>query len=574
MRQTSYVGYTISEKGIQANPERIKPIMEFPPPHNVKAVRRFIGMAGWYRHFIQNFASEMAPITELLKKENIPFVWSTKADVAFHKIKQILMSLPVLSTPDFSQMFTIQSDASDSGVGAVLTQNINDEEKVIAYFSAKLTKTQKNYAATERECLAVILAVEKFRPYIDGCHFTVITDCSSLLCLQNMREPTSRLARWALRLQAYDFKLLHRKGKHNVVPDALSRMFVNAIELSKFINTTDKKYLKLAENIKEKGTAESTYKYENDLIYKSTGSRHGNVWKILVPTDMVNDVITDGHDDILSGHGGYWKTLERIKNSYFWHKMNIDIAEYVRKCQVCQSVKQTNESQIDEMGGFRDAKYPWRHIACDFIGPLPRSRLGNSWILTVVDGFSKYVNVFPLKTATSELLIDRLINNVFLKFGVLQQITCDNGTQFHSAKFTNALSKYNITPQYTARYHPQANYSESVNKVINNAINIEEKLHDKWDVNLNEIICAINSSAHTQTKKSPYEILYAAPMVVDGQMHQLFADANERTQKDTDGKFPVLWNEVRDALRKAHENAAKGYNLRARHIEYKAGDNV
>lgn len=158
MKQTSYVGYIISEEGIQVNPDRMKPIMEFPIPKNLKAVRRFLGMTGWYRRFIPNFSDETKAITDLLKQNQgtVPFRWTQEANESFENLKTILTRPPILTPPDFSQHFTIQCDASDTGVGAVLTQ--------------------KNYSATEKECLAVILAIKRFRPYVDGIHFTVTPD--------------------------------------------------------------------------------------------------------------------------------------------------------------------------------------------------------------------------------------------------------------------------------------------------------------------------------------------------------------------------------------------------------------
>lgn len=136
-------------------------------------------------------------------------------------MKRILISDPILANPNYDQPFVIQTDASNQGVGAVLLQGKDETERVISYFSRKLSATEQKYQTTERECLAVINAIEKFRPYIEGVRFTIITDHASLQWLQNLRDPAGRLGRWALRLQAYDYELLHRKGRLIVVPDAL-----------------------------------------------------------------------------------------------------------------------------------------------------------------------------------------------------------------------------------------------------------------------------------------------------------------------------------------------------------------
>lgn len=165
----------------------------------------------------------MAPITSLLKKNIKKLEWSVEAGEALEKVKAALTSAPILANPDYSRPFTIQSDASDTGIGAILVQGEGDDEKVIAYFSQKLSSAQRKYQTTERECLAVISAIEKFRPYIEGAKFKVITDHASLLWLRNLKDPSGRLGRWALRLQPYDFELQHRKGRFMTVADALSR---------------------------------------------------------------------------------------------------------------------------------------------------------------------------------------------------------------------------------------------------------------------------------------------------------------------------------------------------------------
>lgn len=223
MRSLKYLGYIVDENGIKPDPEKVSAIEEYPVPKTVKDVRRLIGLTGWYRRFIPDFASISAPITALIQKNCAKIVWTAEAQEALIRIKVALTSAPILANPNYDLPFIIQTDASDAGMGAVLVQGEGKEERVIAYWSQKLSSAQRKYQTTERECLAVILAVEKFRPYIEGAKFTVITDHASLLWLRNLKDPTGRLGRWALRLQPYDFMLKHRKGKFMVVADALSR---------------------------------------------------------------------------------------------------------------------------------------------------------------------------------------------------------------------------------------------------------------------------------------------------------------------------------------------------------------
>lgn len=221
-KELRYLGYVVDEKGLRVDPEKVSAILELPVPRSVKEVRQFCGTASWYRRFISDFASRLYPLTSMLRK-NKHFKWTEEAQKAFDDIRQSLVQAPILSWPDFSKQFTISCDASNVGIGAVLSQSSDFGEKVIAYASRTLGKTEQKFSTTERECLAVIWSIEKFRPYVEGTHFEVITDHHSLLWLHNLRDPQGRLARWSLRLQPFDFTLIHRKGKEHVVPDLLSR---------------------------------------------------------------------------------------------------------------------------------------------------------------------------------------------------------------------------------------------------------------------------------------------------------------------------------------------------------------
>lgn len=205
----------------------------------------------------------------MLKKEKTKFEWTEAAEAAFQNVKLALVTAPVLTTPDYTRPFLLQTDASDVGIGAVLTQEIDGEERVVAYMSMKLTATQQRYHVTERECLAVLMSIERFRPYIEGVHFTVMTDHASLLWLKNLKDPTGRLARWALRLQGHNFTLIHRKGTLNVVPDALSRAVCTLEATNEWTTTTsDPWYNGLIDAADEHGCIGRNYRIEGDVLYR------------------------------------------------------------------------------------------------------------------------------------------------------------------------------------------------------------------------------------------------------------------------------------------------------------------
>lgn len=576
MKRLKYLGHVIDEEGIRPDPEKVAPIKNYPPPNDVKGVRRFIGLAGWYRRFIPNFSALASPITDLIRAKTKIFVWTEEAQIAFEKIKVALASSPILATPVFTQPFVIQTDASDVGIGGVLTQNIEGMEKVIAYMSMKLTRQQQKYHVTERECLAVLVAIEKFRPYIEGIRFTVLTDHASLLWLQNLKDPNGRLARWALRMQAFDFELKHRKGKLNVVPDAMSRAVnVDLLKVARNFATTDPWYRKIRESVNERRTAKVGYRLEDDNLFYfvKKGKNIAQIgWKVCVPQEFREEIISKNHDSVTAAHGGIFRTLCRIRETYFWPKMDKEVTDYVNKCMVCKETKATNVNQNAPMGEYRDPKEPFRMLALDYMGPLPTSKKGNRFILVVIDVFSKFVFIKPLRQQSAKLTMDYLKNEVFLRYGVPEIIISDNGPQFRSEAFKAFLESFKVKPWLTAYYHPQANPTEAANKTIVTAIRAymsDEAPHDTWDEKIAEITYALNSSTHSSTKAPPNVIVFGKRLPEEGDQHE----GGEHDQI-SQSRIKEMREKVAGYLRAAYESNKLRYDLRSRNIAYVPGDIV
>lgn len=392
-KRLKYLGVILDEEGINMDKSRIEAVANFPIPKCVKDIQRIMGMASWYRRFIENFSEISAPITELLKK-NTKFEWNVEREKAFNKIIVALTTAPVLANPDYTFPFEIQADACKQSCGAVLVQYHDGSERVVAYMSQKFTQTQKRYHVTELECLAVILAIEKFRPYVEGSQFRVITDHHSLLWLKNLKDPNGRLARWALRLQAYDFTLVHRKGNQHIVPDALSRG-VNVIDVSDFESSTDKWYENLKNLALNEPQNHDNLKVMNGILYISNSKREDCenpecLWRVCVPKEKRLDVIRANHDDETSCHLGRFKTTSKIRDRFYWPAMNQAIAEYIRNCEVCKITKAKNQILTPPAGKFIEAIRPWRVVATDICGPFVPSRSGNRFLLVAVDVFSKF----------------------------------------------------------------------------------------------------------------------------------------------------------------------------------------
>ena len=222
-KDVEFLGHIITPSGIKPNPSKLKAIEKFPIPKTPKEIKSFLGLVGYYRRFISNFSKIVSPLTKCLKKGSKLNFNDPEYIYAFNHCKEILMNAPVLAYPDFSKKFKLTTDASNVAVGAVLSQS----DRPIAYHSRTLNSAERNYSTIEKELLAILDSVKRFRPYLYGKKFTIETDHKPLAWLYKIKEPNSRLIRWRLKLEEFDFEVIYKKGKDNVVADALSRIEIN-----------------------------------------------------------------------------------------------------------------------------------------------------------------------------------------------------------------------------------------------------------------------------------------------------------------------------------------------------------
>lgn len=337
-KELPFLGHVITPKGIRPNPDRITAIINFEVPKTVRQIRRFLGMTNYYRRFIADFSGVTAPISDLLKGKPRKIQWTEKANEAFNHLKKLMISAPILTNPNFNEEFSLQTDASDLAVAGILTQIQEGSERVIGYFSQKLTASQQRYHATEKEALAAILSIDHFRGYLEGSHFKLITDSSALTYIMTTKWKTSsRLSRWSLALQQHDITIIHRKGKDNIVPDALSRS-ISAMSAS----TRSSWFVNLREKIIKNPDKFPDFKIENGQIWKfvSTPMVPGDSrfeWKQIPPPEKKKDILLKEHDQAL--HMGFEKTLAKIKLRFYWPRMAQEVKQYIQKCKIQKNAK-------------------------------------------------------------------------------------------------------------------------------------------------------------------------------------------------------------------------------------------
>lgn len=592
MREIEYLGYIVGNGCLKTNPEKVRAIAEFPQPRTIRQLRRFLGLTGWYQRFINNYSSECAPLTDL-KGSAEKFQWNDEAQAAFVNLKSKLMSAPVLSHPDFTRPFIIQCDASATGVGGVLCQIGSDgEEHPIAFMSKKLNGAQKNYSVTELECYAAVLSIKKFRPYVEGMQFKVLTDHASLKWLMNQKDLSGRLARWSLKLQCYNFSIEHRKGSTNIVPDALSRAFIDELETQALeidLNAGEFKsdeYLELLERVKANGDRLPDLSVVEEKVYiRTEPNRSQDVsdrtcWKLWVPSELTRGLIAKAHDPPLAAHGGTVKTIDRLKRWFYWPAMSVQVRNFVSSCVTCKETKAPNVTLRPLMGQQVEVEAPWQRLYIDLLGPYPRSKSGNVSLLIVLDQFSKFVLLKPIRKADALTIVRFLESDVFQMFGVPEAILTDNGVQFLSKEFKSLVDTNGVSHMRTATHSPQANASERVNRSILAAIRAYVGDNQQnWDVHVGAIASALRNSVHESIGYSPHFVVFGRQQIQHGSAYALLKNLNGLPMTDTVALPPhdfqdVLRQQIQDRLHRAHNKHEATYNTRSKFVSYVPGQEV
>ncbi|GJR38461.1 reverse transcriptase domain-containing protein [Tanacetum coccineum] len=363
------LGHKISKNGLEVDRAKVEVIAKLPYPTTVKGVRSFLGHAGFYRRFIQDFSKIARPMTHLLEKET-PFVFSDECKQAFNDLRKKLIESPILVVPNWDYDFEIMCDASDFALGAVLGQRKDKHFHPIHYASKTMTGAQLHYTTTEKEMLAVVYALEKFRPYLVLSRTIVYTDHSAIKYLMAKQDAKSRLLRWILLLQEFNIEIRDKKGAENVAADHLSRLEnPHKNELEK-------------QHITESFPLESLGRFES-------------VKEINVNENVINE-------------------NEKVVENVVLNNVNIVLQQNLSKDEMPQNAVQVCE--IFDLWGI------------DFMGPFPSSR-GNKYILVAVDYLSKWVEAKALPTNDARVVC-KFLKNLFARFGTPRAIISDRGTHF------------------------------------------------------------------------------------------------------------------------------------------------
>jgi hypothetical protein len=467
----TYLGHIISRQGIRPDPAKVRVLAELKPPQDLNELRAFLGLVGWFRPVINGLSTIAEPLTALTRKD-VPFSWSQPCQRAFEALRTVLTKEPtVLSYPDPNLPFIVTTDASNVGLGAMLSQVTEGIERPVAFVSRTLTPAEKNYSTTEREALAVIWAIKKWRSYLYLTEFQVRTDHRALSWIRTFKDPSGRIARWQLFLQGYDFTVEHIPGKSNRVADVLSRQGCE----DKFVDAS-------VDHIGSPSTPSTDEKMKLLKLY---------------------------HDSPLGGHFGVARTYSKLASKVSWPGMHKDVEDFVRSCEVCQRRGHRRDRVFNPPLGSLKAESFNSMVAIDVMGPIPTSLSGNTVIIVLVDHFSKFVVAVPAKDQRTETIVQTIINRWVSVFGPPTRLLSDRGSNFLSSQLKDVCDALHVQKIFTTAYHPQGDgVVERMMSTLSSMIAKQGGDRPDWDITVPLLCYAYNSSVHSITGYSPFHCVF------------------------------------------------------------------
>ncbi|KAH0757160.1 hypothetical protein KY290_020653 [Solanum tuberosum] len=608
LESVAFLGHVVSKEGIRVDPTKIEAIRDWHRPTSVTEIRSFVGLAGYYRRFVEGFSTIPAPLTRLTRQD-VPFVWSEECERSFLRLKELLTTAPILTLPVEGEGFTVYCDASGIGLGCVLMQ----QGRVIAYASRQLKIHERNYPTHDLELAAVVFALKIWRHYMYGVRCKIYTDHRSLQYIMSQRDLNSRQCRWIELLKDYDLSILYHPGKANVVADALSRKAVSMGSLS-FLSVEERPLAMdiqfLANSMIRLDISDSRrvlahMGVQSSLLDRIRGCQFEDealvalrdrvlagdagqatldpdgvlrfAGRICVPRvgDLIQLILSEGHESRYSIHPGTAKMYRDLRQHYWWGGMRRDIADFVFRCLCCQQVKAEHLRPGGEFQRLPIPEWKWERITMDFVVGLPRTSRGVDSIWVIVDRLTKSAHFIPVHTSYSaERLACIYIREVVRLHGVPVSIISDRGPQFTSSFWRTFQDELGTRVDLSTAFHPQTDgQSERTIQVLEDMLRAcVMDFGGQWDQFLPLAEFAYNNSYHSSIQMAPFEALYGrrcrSPVG--------WFESTEPRPRGTDLLQEAL-DQVRviqDRLRTAQSRHQSYADRRRRPLRFSVGDRV
>ena len=635
--ETNYLGFIINNRGISPDPKKVDAIRTLPAPTCVREVRSFIGMCSYYRRFIPNFSEIAEPVVALTRK-HARFKWSEECQTVFEYLKQSLTIVPLLAYPDPNKPYTLYTDASNSCIGACLTQACEDDdgilpnvknEKPIYYLSHKLSRTQCKWSTIEKEAFSIHFALQKLDYYLHNARFVIKTDHKPLKYILDSPIQNKKISLWALGMSGYNCSVEYIAGTENTCADLLSRKpdsgqvegeeepfvldindntfevgMINSNEINpkvfancripddnplKVPNTElvgfdmvneqakDNEILELKTILKHGEPSKAVkqrYISEDDVLYYLSDPNDNPTLRLFVPEHLRSKVVTQYHDQ--NGHMGVQKTYDSIRQKYFWPNLFQELYDYVSKCVPCQTRSKQKTKPLLQKPDL--PPYPFAKLSLDLSGPYPKTLSGNKYIIAFVDWYSGWPEAFAVPDKTADNVAHLIIEEIFPRFGCPLELVTDNGSENINKVVRETLESLNIHHVRTSFYNAKSNSKvERFHRTLHDIL-AKRLLHgqDTWDLHLNQVLAAIRFNISEATDFSPYYLLYGRDVVlpIDNLLRPRPKYHGEDMHQISLQEQHKAFMLVHGRLRKQQRKQDKYANKNRKDISYNVGDPV
>ena len=623
-RSVGFLGHIVTPEGVAMDPSKVKDVVEWPVPQKLRDVRAFLGLCSYYRRFVRDFSTVAAPLFALTKKGRT-FTWDEQCQETFDRLKAALTSAPILALPKDEGTYLLDCDACDVGIGAVLSQRIDGEERVIAYGSRLLSNAEKNYCVTRKELLAVVYFSKLYRQYLLGRPFVLRTDHAALQWLQRTPEPIGQQGRWLERLAEFDYQIVHRPGRKHGNADALSRRpcrqcgledsvmvaAVNEVSESAPIGAdaaqTDSMEREQGEDpdlrivrswlgegveapdlveILQESEPVKVYWYQKDRLCLRDGVMYRRtpegVEQLLIPRAKREEFLRLAHTGVTGGHLGVRRTRWQVRRRAYWVGWSGDVRRFCQRCSPCNQYRRGLPPKQGPLQPLPCGE-PWERLSIDITGPHPRSRRGHVYILTVMDGFTKFVEAIPMVNQEATSVARALVENVIVRYGAPLEILTDQGKNFDGNLFRELCRLLDIDKVRTSSYHPSCNglierFHRTMNSMLGKVISSHQR---DWDEVLPYVLSAYRASQHEVTgfspnylmfgreTRAPIDLVYGRPPEEERSAMTYSAYVEEYAARLEDA-----YQLVREQLRVSAERRKRRYDLRVRPAGFAPGDRV
>lgn len=570
-KQVNFLGYLVTDQGIQVDEKKVQAIRDWPVPQSIQQVRSFHGLASFYRRFIKNFSTIVAPMTDITRFKI--FKWTPQAQRAFDELKLQLSSTPVLALPCFQEMFEVECDASGVGIGAVLSQ----QTRPVAYFSEKFNDAKRRYSTYDKEFYAIVRALDHWQHYLISKEFILHSDHEALKYIQGQHKLQPRHAKWVEFLQAFTFTIKHKAGKLNRGADALSRKYsllnslqpiVMGLDLLQCAYPTDPDFGEIYHTCCNHANGE--FHIFNGFLFKRQ--------RLCVPRHSVRLVILqEAHEGGLAGHLGVDKTLHIVRHQFFWPQMNKDVGHYIRRCLQCHQAK----SQSSPHGLYLPLPVPvapWEDVSIDFITGLPRTRQHKDSIMVVVDRFSKMAHFVACHTTYDAVKIATLYFKEIVRLhGIPKTMVSDRDAKFLSHFWLTLWRKLGTKLKFSTASHPQTDgQTEVTNRTLGSLLRslITTNLKE-WEDLLPRAEFAYNRAPSKTTGRSPFEVVYGLNPSTPLDLAVLDTTTKfSKEASDAAADIKTIHQQVHDKITKSNELVKYRRDKGRKHVFFKPGDLV